>query len=370
MFQKINKKFKNITKNDILKSFFILLTAVLLLFLFINYSYIEFAYNGFSQLAEKDLQVYYLNVGQASANVVIFPNKSSMIIDTGSQDSEEDFLQAVDNIFNSNKIKTVDFLVLTHSDEDHIGGAEAVLEKYQVNTIFRPQLLTTTEQSQFDFKVVDTQIYENVISMAYKEPNCEVMFTQNIVLNVGGEVFVRFWANKLTSIVDTNYYSPFITIDYADKTYLFTGDATKSREEEFVEQLNENNLELEVNFLNVAHHGSKYSSNLDFLQTINPKIAIVSAGDSNHPHQEVINRLKDVGTFDIYCTKEDGMIAIGLSANGNYTILNESKYLDLPFICILIATCLFIALQLGFDIKKRGYYQDKFVKTIKIHFNN
>ena len=190
------KNLKIFTKNDIFKSFFLLFIFFVIIFIFFNNNYLQFIANDFHKIANTDLKVYFLNVGNASANVVIFPNKTSMIIDTGSQASEDEFLKSVELIFSANKIKKVDWLVLTHSDEDHIGGAVSLLKKYQIDTIYRPKLYsnsTLEEPNNLYLQEVETQIYEDVIDNVLTEPNCEVKFIDEEIMQVGESTILKFW---------------------------------------------------------------------------------------------------------------------------------------------------------------------------------
>lgn len=340
---------KKVIYNIFLASFLLILCC----FLYINQFSIYFYSNGFSKISNMELQVYYFDVGQANASLIIFPSRTCMLIDTGSKDSEESFIQNVDYILSKNEISEIDFLVLTHSDEDHVGGCVALLEKFQVNNILRPKLVSINETNDNNFKVVETKIYNEVISAVYKEPDCEVEFIENLTIFLGENVEIKICASEKDYYEKTNSYSPFIFIEYMDKTFLFTGDATDVREKELVEKLKKDNLELKVDFLLVAHHGSSLSSTTEFLNATNPKYAIVSSGSKHFPSNEVLARLKDANVSKVFCTKSDGMIGVGVQENGDYEIKTATTFVDVPLIVVLSALIVFLFINLN-NIRKQN----------------
>ena len=105
-----------------------------------------------------------------------------------------------------------------------------------------------------------------------------------------------------------NNNSLVILLEIKKTKFLLTGDIEEQREEELIN----NKLIRNIDYLKVAHHGSKTSSNINLLKVINPKIAIISCGKNNmykHPHPDVVNRLKEL-EIKIYQTNVDGNILI------------------------------------------------------------
>ena len=316
---------------------FVILFASLLILTFVFEYDIQYLLNGFNRLAGKDLQVYFLDVGQANATLVVFPTGRTMLIDTGSAESEEEFLQATNKILKQNKISQIDMLLLTHSDEDHVGGAVAIFKNYMVKNFYRPKILSKSPLEVLDgrYKIVDSPYYSEVITAAYMEKNCDIEFVEDKIL-VEEDCVVEIFACKEDSYSDTNSYSPFITLSYKEKVFMLCGDATSKREAEFVAQLNSENRKISVDFLLVAHHGAKSSSTMEFLSSINPRYAIVSSGDNLHPTQIVVDRLIACGVEAIYCTKTEGMIGVAVESFERFLIETMEKRIDLPFlICII-----------------------------------
>lgn len=355
--KKLVSKIK-IDKNVLLKTFFLILLSILLIFFLINHTYLQFLANGFNQIAKADLQVYFFDVGQASSSLIIFPNDCSMLIDTGSKDSRNELLSQLDVALSENGLKKIDFLLLTHSDADHTGGVKSVLDKYQVDNIYRPKLTSDSSlENEIDFKRVETLTYAEAISSIMSEPNCEVSCVEKRFIDFG-DAFVSIYPGEKEKYSETNAYSPFVTVSFENKTFLFTGDVTQEREEEFLDDIEM--LNLQIDFLSVSHHGSKYSSSERFLEAISPKYSFVSAGDKTHPSNEVLHRLKGVGVEEVFCTKTQGMLAVGIFDDGDFKIKTETNYIDLPFIIVLLFCGCFAVLKIDFYNLK--YYNRKYFK--------
>lgn len=335
--KKIRKLYRKY-ESKVIDGFVTALFVAVFLLVFINNYNIQFLVNGFSSLVNENLQVYFLDVGQANATLIILPTGRAMIVDTGSDDSSDDFMESVDKILASNDLNEIDILVLTHSDEDHVGGTVELLDKYQVHNIYRPKVLSASEDDDegTGYYVVNTSVYDEVISAVLAEPNCRVEFIEDMVFSDGDDCEVEFFSCEEDVYSDTNSYSPFITITYSGTSFLLTGDASQAREEELISRLERENRTLEIDFLLVSHHGSRSSTTEEFLSCIKPRYAIISAGDSLHPTQDVLDRLEDCGVFEIYCTKTDGMIGVGVKDEGTILIKTMDFLLDLPLILCII----------------------------------
>ncbi len=317
---------------------FVLLFVLVFIFMLINEYNFQFLYNGFGKLSGQDFQVYYLDVGQASATLVILPSDRTMMFDTGSQESQANMLESVDLILSKNRLSKIDILVLTHSDEDHIGGTVGLLKKYQVDFVYRPKVLSTSESEVFDerFKVVDSLVYKKAMDAVFIEPNCQVEFTEDKLFVEKDECTVEFFTCKEDSYSDTNSYSPFIVVNYKEKVFMFCGDVTEQRETEIISELQAQDRKFNVDFLLVSHHGAKSSTSEAFLDVFKPTYAVVSAGDELHPTKAVLDRLNKSGVEDIFCTKTDGMIAVSVLYSGAFIIKTMDKFIDFPlFICII-----------------------------------
>lgn len=235
-----------------------------------------------------DLQIYYFDVGQADS-ILILNNDTAMLIDAG---NNADGPLLVDYIKNKLKINKIDIVVGTHPHEDHIGGIDDIINNFDIEDIYLPEVITTTKT--FEDMITAIENKDLAISIPEKGERFKLGEAEFEVIYTG------------TNDKDLNATSIIINMLYGEKTYLFTGDTTEEVEDTILNQ----NIDIDV--LKVAHHGSRYSSSYEFLKIATPEYAIVSVGEENsyeHPHQEAINRIKK-HTNNIYMTKDVGTILL------------------------------------------------------------
>lgn len=235
-----------------------------------------------------DLQIYYFDVGQADS-ILILNNDAAMLIDAG---NNADGPLLVDYIKNKLKINKIDIVVGTHPHEDHIGGIDDIINNFDIEDIYLPEVITTTKT--FEDMITAIENKDLAISIPEKGERFKLGEADFEVIYTG------------TNDKDLNATSIIINMLYGEKTYLFTGDTTEEVEDTILNQ----NIDIDV--LKVAHHGSRYSSSYEFLKIATPEYAIVSVGEENsyeHPHQEAINRIKK-HTNNIYMTKDVGTILL------------------------------------------------------------
>ncbi len=362
--KKIWRRIKYFNENDAIKLTLVAIFVIVFVLILFNQTTINFSVNGFSSLAQNELQVYFLDVGQATSTFVVLPNRETLLIDTGSEDSEDDLLESVDWILDKNNLSDVDYLILTHSDADHVGGAAAILEKYNVFVVYRPKILARSEfllANTYGFEVVYTDAYDEAITAVNQEPNCQIEFTEEEHL-FSKYFTIDIYPAQKESYSETNAYSPFVALTCFGKTFLFTGDVTSSRENEFLSMLEEREMNLQVDFLSVAHHGSRYSTTEEFLQKIKPQYAFISAGDASHPAQQVLRRLEDCGVQDIFVTKADGTIGVGVSSDGNFVILDNPTIIDLPTVVVVLCLLCFVIIKF---IDQKGKESIRFKPAIR-----
>ena len=118
------------------------------------------------------MQVYFLNVGQASATMVVLPNRETLIYDTGSIESSNNFVDSVGLILRQNKLSKINHLILSHSDADHVGGVVKLLKKFEILNIYRPKIMSTSAneiENTYGYKVVNNPIYNSAITAVYAE---------------------------------------------------------------------------------------------------------------------------------------------------------------------------------------------------------
>ena len=235
---------------------------------------------------EKNLHVYYIDVGQADSILIVNQNQSALI-DAGNNEDGE----SVVNFIKSKGITKLDYVIGTHPHEDHIGGLDDVINNIDVDKIYLPKIQT------------NTKTYEDVLQ-AIQNKN------QKINSFNKGDKFTIEDANlevMTDSILDKNNLnlsSNIIRMEFNGTSFLFTGDA---------ETENEKTIEWpQTDILKVGHHGSTTSTSQNFLNQIKPKYAIISVGKDNdyeHPNEKILERLENADV-EIFRTDECGTIEI------------------------------------------------------------
>ena len=240
---------------------------------------------------EEVLKVTFLDVGQGDAIFIEGPTGLQMLIDGG---FDRSVLRRL-NAHMSFADRTLDVVLATHPDADHIGGLISVLERYDVTHIFHAGVLT------------DTPAYKNFESDRTASSALSRVSVRNTIIDIGGGAYVRilFPDRRLSETTETNQASAIVEVVYGEVEFLLTGDAPQSTEN-YVVALEGPDIKSDV--LKAGHHGSKTSSSEYFVRAVDPAYAIVSAGKDNrygHPHKEVIDRFTSSGAM-IFATYDHG----------------------------------------------------------------
>ncbi len=240
--------------------------------------------------ATKKMSVHYINVGQGDSTLIRAPYGENILIDGGNINGSN-----LVSYLKKQGIKTIDVMISTHPDADHIGGLDDVLKAFDVKSVYAPKVNHTT-QAYVDFlKAVKAE--KLTIKTAQKGVNVPVK-----------GVTATFIAPVKTYDKDLNDWSAVLRVVYNKKSFLFTGDAELKSETDMIQS----KQTLKSDVLKVGHHGAKTSTSQAFLNTVKPSVAVISVGKGNrygHPTAETINRLK-ASKVAIYRTDLQGHIII------------------------------------------------------------
>ena len=296
-----------------------------------------------------ELSIHFIDVGEADAIAINFPNGEVGMIDTGDENSAQKVMSYIDQyIVNTSKHKKIDYLFFTHCDSDHIGGLKRIVNNYQVKNIYRPRQFCSFETTDDKNAYISTsEIYADTIKTIHQTASNLITIWDGMEFCVGQTSIQIFASNK--RYVDSNDYSYFIKLTYNNQSILFTGDASSVVENDVIELYGN---ALKSDYLKVAHHGSKFSTSLDFLSYVQPKVAIISVGINNygHPAEETLARLSQCGT-KIYRTDIDSSVLINMGQSAKILKSSYAKdnfYLNCGSLCIIIEIFDLIVIQKEF----------------------
>ncbi|MBQ7641157.1 MAG: DNA internalization-related competence protein ComEC/Rec2 [Acholeplasmatales bacterium] len=231
--------------------------------------------------------VTFINVGQGDSSLVRLPyNQGVVLVDAYNSYS----------YLKSEGIDRIDYLILTHSDDDHIGDYKEILNKIVVKTIIYPRYDERFDTLLKDYKNKTIVNYDMIINL------------NNVRMEILGPI------NKYEEV---NSNSIVFKIKIFNKSFLFTGDMTEEEENDLI---NKYGNKLNSDILKVGHHGSNTSSSKLFLDYVSPDISIISVGKNNKynlPNKEIVDRLNKISK--VYMTKDRGNITFDL-LNGNMWI--------------------------------------------------
>ena len=273
---------------------FVLLFLVMLL---IHKGYIYFNSN---------LYVYYLDVGQGDSALIRLPNNSgNILIDTGGKFSYEMekwrekrskysiVKSSTIPFLKSFGIKKLDYFILSHGDYDHMGEAINLVENFKVEkVIFNCGL----------YNDLENELIEVLDKKKIKYYSCIKE------LNIDNNKF-HFLQTK--EYDNENENSNVIYTELNGYKFMFMGDAGVEKEKDILEKYNVSKIDV----LKIGHHGSKTSSDKNFIDEMNPKYSVISVGKNNrygHPNKEVLNNLDN---SKIYRTDQDGSIMFKIKNN-------------------------------------------------------
>lgn len=235
-----------------------------------------------------ELQVHFIDVGQGDSTLITCDGHA-MLIDAGNNDKGT----LVQNYIKKQGVKTLDYVIGTHPDADHIGGLDVIIYKYECKQIFLPPVDN------------DTKTYAEVLS-AIEERNYTYSCPEVGSTFYLGEAEFTLVAPNRDYGEDTNNWSIVLLLQNGSNRFLFTGDAEEDAEADMLE----NGIDLSADVLKVSHHGSSTATTQKFLDSVNPSYAVISVGADNrygHPHAEVMNRLREKGV-KVFRTDEQGSL--------------------------------------------------------------
>ena len=251
------------------------------------------------------LEVNFFDVGQGDAIFIETPQRHQILIDGGPGSAVLEKLAKEMPFWD----RTIDLIILTHPEKDHLAGLIEVLKRYKVENI----LWTGVIRDTAEFKEWEKSIKDERAKIFIAKSGQKIIMPRTVLgilyplENLEGE-----------ELKDSNNTSIVAKLVFKENSFLFTGDIYKSIEKELITK----ETDIDSDVLKVAHHGSKTSSSEEFMKEVSPQEAVITAGKDNpygHPHQEVLEILEKYG-IRILRTDLDGDIKI-ISDGSNLAIV-------------------------------------------------
>ena len=251
------------------------------------------------------LMISALYVGQGDG-IVIEDGRERILIDGGSSSEKKVGKYSIIPYLKYRGIGRIDAAVVTHEDKDHISGLLEIMDDMEKGGIRIKRLILpdVSEASRGEnYRELETRAQSIGIPVSYISVGEEI--------TIGKSSFLCINPNMNMTTEGANAYSTVLLMKRGSFKALFTGDVEQEGQENIKKIISDNTALFEdITLLKVAHHGSKYTTDEEFLSLIKPKIALISCGENNtygHPHDEVIERLENIGS-KIYRTDESGAV--------------------------------------------------------------
>jgi len=247
---------------------------------------------------DKNLHIYFLNVGQGDSEYVRDSSNFDILIDGGPDNSVLAELGDAMPFYD----KKIDLVILTHPHADHISGLVEVLNRYEVGEIWLTDAVSTSGEYLEFLKIIQnknikTKLVRTGDKLELDKLKLQVLWPEDSYQN-----------EKVDNLNNTSIV---LKLTYGDFSALFTGDAEESVQQQLV-----NNLAIQqfnnVTIFKVPHHGSSNAAYEPFIKIVSPKLAIIEVGENNkfgHPAASTLKKYETIGT-KIYRTDRDGRVEI------------------------------------------------------------
>lgn len=254
-----------------------------------------------------ELEIVMLNVGQGDGFFIESPSGETYLIDGGSSSVNSVGQYRIEPFLKSQGVGCLDYVFVSHGDEDHINGIIELVERQKIGVKIRNLILPP--RHVWEEKIMA------LAALAKEEQIAVYEMKQGESLEKGNLKFTCLWPNDEVE-TSGNEASLVLSLSYGEFQMLFTGDLEKESEEKvgsYLKEKQENgSLPQKYEVLKVGHHGSKNSTNETLLEIVNPNVAWVSAGEDNrygHPHEDVLLRLAN-REINLYNTKDGSAVKL------------------------------------------------------------
>lgn len=280
----------------------LLIIVFALFFLTIYIFYIDY------KSSNRGLTFAMLDIGQGDALFIESPTGTQILVDGGPPRKIISTLSKVMSPLD----RTIDALIITNPDQDHIGGFLDVLSAYQVDQVFEPGTYNGSKTYQnFEQEIKDKNI-------------SKILVKKGMHLDIGGGAVIDIlFPDRDVSNWSTNDGSVVARLSYGSTSVMLTGDTTQKTEKIILG--GSTRTDLRSTILKVGHHGSYTSSSENFVRAVAPEYALISDGKDNkygHPHRETLSTLAFLGVKTL---RTDFLGSIIMKSNGQNVTFSFEK---------------------------------------------
>ena len=254
--------------------------------------------------APNEMTVHFIDVGQGDAALIVMPTGETMLIDAGPDMSQNRLVAYLSH----HGVTKLTYAMFSHTHEDHIGGADAVLRAFPTEKV----ILSSEETASWFF----ADLLE-----AAEDTGAECIYARVGQTYTLGDAAFEILGPRGTDYEKGNDYSIVTRLIYGERKFLFTGDAEAYSETEMLAALPKDNFSADV--LKLGHHGSSTSTIRAFWDAVSPSYVVASCGKSNdygHPHRETVA-----------AAKERGVLLLRTDHHGNIRFRTDGKSLTFDY---------------------------------------
>lgn len=226
---------------------------------------------------QEGIRITFFDVGKGDA-ILIETEGHSVLIDSGYDDTSRTIL----SYLAKRNVERLDYMILTHFDKDHVGGADRILEAVEVGEVLQP-----------DYESDAKQYLEYQETMKDKEMQAHLV-TQTERFSFDGADFLIYPPQQEDYEEEDNDFSLVISLTYGSGSFLFAGDCERERLNEL---LGQTEFSLSHDVLKMPHHGKKEKNSAEFLRAVSPTIAVFTCPEDMEIEEDISGMLEEIGTL-------------------------------------------------------------------------
>lgn len=245
--------------------------------------------------ASGEFSVEILNLGKADA-IILTTSDHTVIIDSGNRGDGKKILECLEE----KGISSIDSLIITHFDKDHVGGAVKLINNLEIGEIIAPKYKGNTDE------------YTRYIKCLSENGKKQTVLTSETSFVLDDVLFEVYPALKNSYKESDNDFSIVVSVTHGDNKFLFAGDAESERLAELSSQ-----MDLKHTFLKVPHHGKMSAGSEEFIKAVSPDYAVITESSEEPADPEIKDILKNTGT-EVYS-----------SINGNIKAVSDGHMIEI-----------------------------------------